>query len=237
MMPDAQTLLAAMEATWPPAAIHAIGPWQIRDGQGGGKRVSAATSAGLWSQGDLPHAEAAMRALDQPPLFLIRPGDEGLDAALAASGYALCDPVVLYASPVSALGPAPDPMTAFPHWPPLAIAEALWAEGGIGPARLAVMHRAPAPKAAFLGRSRDRACGAAFVSLHGPIAMLHALEVAPAQRRAGTARNILRRAAQWAEDQGATALGLAVTEANLPARALYASLGMQIVGRYHYRAK
>jgi len=30
---------------------------------------------------------------------------------------------------------------------------------------------------------------------------------------------------------------VAVTEANAPARALYASLGMKAVGQYHYRVK
>ena len=37
-------LYATLEATWPPAARRRVGPWTIRDGQGGGKRVSAATA-------------------------------------------------------------------------------------------------------------------------------------------------------------------------------------------------
>ena len=36
-------LEAALEATWPPARAWTVGPWRIRDGAGGGKRVSAAT--------------------------------------------------------------------------------------------------------------------------------------------------------------------------------------------------
>jgi GNAT superfamily N-acetyltransferase len=56
-------------------------------------------------------------------------------------------------------------------------------------------------------------------------------------RRAGIGGNLLRRAAVWAGENGAHALGLAVTKANAPARALYASLGMKAVGQYHYRGK
>ena len=65
--------------------------------------------------------------------------------------------------------------------------------------------------------------------------MLHAQEVAPAFRRQGSAQNILRAAAGWAQGQGADSLYLVVTVANAPARALYAGLGMVEGGRYHYR--
>ena len=68
-------------------------------------------------------------------------------------------------------------------------------------------------------------------------AVLHALEVAPAMRRQGVAHNILRAAGAWAQDHGAETLVLLVTEANAAARALYASLKMDVVGQYHYRMK
>ena len=44
MTPDAlfsDTLFAVMETTWPAASVQQVGPWLIREGQGGGKRVSA----------------------------------------------------------------------------------------------------------------------------------------------------------------------------------------------------
>ena len=44
-------------------------------------------------------------------------------------------------------------------------------------------------------------------------------------------------AQQWAAEQGADRLALAVTQANSGAIALYTSLGMQPVGEYHYRIK
>ena len=227
-------LFHAMEATWPPAAHHPLGPFLLRDGAGGGKRVSAASAEGPWTDADLTAAEAAMAE----PLFLIRPGDEALDAALAERGYQRIDPVVAYAAPAALLAAEPPAhMTTFPHWPPMEIARQLWADGHIGPARLAVMDRATGAKCAILSRASDRASGVAFVACDGPMAMLHALEVAPALRRQGSAHNILRAAAAWALDNGADTLALVVTEANADARRLYASLGMTIVGQYHYRQK
>ena len=236
MMPNA--FFAVMEATWPAASVQQVGPWLIRDGQGGGKRVSAATALPGWQPGDIALAESAMTTLNQPALFLIRGGEDVLDAALAAQGYRIVDPVVVYAGPVTVLAQtAPDHMTTFPHWPPMAIAADLWAEGGIGPARLSVMQRVAGPKTVILGRAGDRASGAAFVAIHQATAMLHALEVTPAQRRQGSAHNILRASAIWAQAHGAETLSLVVTTANETARRLYASFGMQVVGNYHYRQK
>ncbi|NEY92275.1 GNAT family N-acetyltransferase [Tabrizicola oligotrophica] len=234
MSVDPAILAEVMEATWPPAARQACGPFMLRDGRGGGKRVSAATVEGPWTAGDLVRAEAAMDA----PLFLIRAGDEVLDAALAERGYRSIDPVTAYAAPVDALaGDGPARMTTFPHWPPMQIARALWADAGIGPARLAVMERAEGAKAVILGRANDRASGVAFVACHGRHAMLHALEVIPALRRQGSAQNILRAAAIWAKGEGADTLSVVVTVANAPARALYAAMGMVEVGAYHYRQR
>ncbi|MCE6959961.1 GNAT family N-acetyltransferase [Cereibacter sphaeroides] len=231
-------LYATLEATWPPAAHRRIGPWTIRDGRGGGKRVSAATAEAEWTPEDLPGAEAAMAALGQPALFMLRSGEEALDAALEQRGHRIVDPVTAYAAPVTALAAEPPSgMAAFPHWPPLGIVRDLWAEGGIGPERVAVMERVAGPKCCLLGRQDDRPSGAAFVAIHGTNAMLHALEVTPSLRRLGSANNMLRRAACWAQDHGATRFSLVVTSANLPARALYASLGLQVVGQYHYRMK
>lgn len=230
MTPD--PFAAAMQVTWPPAASWMLGPWRLRDGAGGGKRVSAATAETEWTDDDIALAEAAMPTA----LFMIRPQDAGLDAALQKRGYDRVDPVVIYVAATAGFAPPPR-MATFPHWPPLQVAAEIWAEGHIGPNRLAVMDRAAGPKTAILARASDRAAGVAFVALHGTTAMLHALEVSPPYRRQGCARNILSAAALWARDHGAATLALAVTEANQGARALYASQGMLGVGQYHYRQK
>lgn len=231
-----QDFAAAMEATWPALAYDSLGPWRLRTGGGGGKRVSAASAEAPWQPQDIPQAEAAMRALGQEPLFVIWPQDGALDQALAARGYRVVDPVVGYHAPIAAFAP-PAPLAGFAHWPPLEIAREIWEAEGIGPGRQAVMARVEGPKAAVLGRLGDRPAGVGFVAVAGRTAMLHALEVRPDLRRQGVAGQILRAAALWAGAQGADRLALAVTEANSGARALYASLGMQPVGQYHYRAE
>lgn len=231
-------LRPVIEATWPAAATRAHGAWLIRDGQGGGKRVCAASPLPGWQATDLTQAEVAMAQLGQPSLFVLYPGDDELDAVLDQQGYGVIDPVVAYAAPVAQISEVPpEKMTTFPHWPPMAIATDLWAEAGIGSARIAVMERVIGPKTVILGRSRDRAAGVAFVAVHKSIAMLHGLEVTPSQRRQGSAHNILRAAALWAQQNGADTVSLVVTEANENARRLYASLGMSVVGQYHYRQK
>jgi GNAT superfamily N-acetyltransferase len=227
-------LAQVMEATWPPMRAWRAGPWMLRDGAGGGKRVSAATAEGEWTPDDVPMAEAAMQGMGQKPLFLIRTGDAALDSALAARGYAIVDPVVAYAAPVAAFA-KPAFMTTFPHWPPLSVAETIWAVCGTDPARIGVMHRATGAKCVILSRAADRPSGVAFVACHENIAMLHALEVLPTLRRQGSAQNILSAAAHWAAAEGADTLSVVVTVANDGARQLYKMMGMQVVGQYHYR--
>lgn len=232
-LPDAARLLAALDATWPARHVTDRDGWRLRDGAGGGKRVSAASA--LHDAADVPVAEAAQCALGQTPLFRLTPEDIALDAELAGLGYRVLDPTALYAAPIANLAQKPPPVRLFDIWPPLAIMRDIWAEGGIGPARLAVMDRAPRPRTGFVARIEDRVSGAAFVAIHDAIAMIHAIEIAPRARRKGVATTLLRGAAYWAETQGAECFALAVTEANAPARALYEGLGMQVAGRYHYR--
>ena len=231
-------LFAVSEATWPAAALHQAGAFTVREGRGGGQRVSAATAEAGWTEADIDTAVAKQEALGQRPLFMIRDGEETLDAALEARGYRIKDPVNIYEAAVATLAaePAP-PMAGFAIWPPLAIMRDIWAEGGIGPERVAVMERAADPKTAILGRVNDRASGAAFIAGYGDTAMLHALHIVPDQRRQGSAVKMMRKAAHWAQDQGMTRFSVLVTAANQPANVLYASLGMRIVGHYHYRSE
>lgn len=238
-LPSLAEALAAVDATWPAERVWSLGPWSLRSTHGAGRRIaSISLERPEYTPDDILAAEASHRAAGHAPLFMIRPGDSALDADLDARGYRKIDPVVIMAAPVSAFSGA-DRLRAFPHWPPLALMRQIWAEGGIATGKLAVMDRAAQPKAAILGRAKggvDRASGAAFVSMAGEMAMLHALEVLPEMRRQGSAHNIMRAAAQWSQDQGARWLSLVVLADNAPALALYTSLSMQPVGSYHYRS-
>lgn len=236
MTDDLTTLFEALDATWPAAASVDAGPWVLREGRGGGKRVSAATARGDWREDDLSAAEKSMTLMGQTPLFMIRPGEDALDAALSARGYALIDPVQLWVAPIDRLTDLKLPrVTAFAIWEPLAIMRELWAAGGIGTARQRIMERAALPKTGLLGRVSDKPAGAGFCAVHGQTAMVHALEIAPDHRQKGLGGWMMRCAALWAADQGAARIAVAATEANIGANALYATLKMEVAGHYHYR--
>jgi L-amino acid N-acyltransferase YncA len=232
-----ETFHAVIEATWPAAETMPQGPWTIRNGQGGGKRVSAATARQPVTAADLPLAEAEMRALGQTPLFLIRNGDLGLDAMLEGYGYDVVDPVNMYAGPIDSIAVPPPHATSFAIWEPLAIQLEIWAEGGIGPARIDVMRRASFPKTSILVRDGQRPAATAFCAMHDGVAMIHALEVRASCRRRGMGRHAVQQAAIWARANGATRMTALCTQANQGSNALFASLGLTPVGQYHYRIK
>jgi len=231
--PDLPRLYEAIDQTWPAARRWTQQGWTLRDGQGGGKRVSAASLAA--PDADIAVAEAEMRAMGQTPLFMLRDGDDALDQALADRGYSVVDPVNLYVLPVDQLTDVPiPPVTAFEIWEPLAIMLDVWAQGGIGPDRIKVMHRA-AQKTAILSRWNEKPGGVAFAAIHDGICMVHAVEVLEHQRGMGVGKWMMRRAALWAQAHGATHIAVLCTKANEPANRLYEGLGFAHVGGYHYR--
>lgn len=235
-LPDAPALHAVIEATWPAFANRPLGPWTLRDGRGGGKRTSAATAHGPACSADLAPAEEAMRAMGARPRFMIRAGDTALDALLDDAGYGIVDPVNMYAGEIKDLRlEAPAPTASFHIWPPLAIQREIWAAGGIGPARVAVMERAEGARTALLGRYAGRAAATGFAAIANEVTMVHALEVLARHRRRGVARTLMAEAAHWAQREGAAYLAVICTAQNVGANALYSALGMARIGHYHYR--
>jgi len=65
--------------------------------------------------------------------------------------------------------------------------------------------------------------------------MIHAVEVVENCRRLGIGEMVTRQAARWAAEHGATHLSTLCTKANIGANALYSSIGLSVVGQYHYR--
>ena len=113
----------------------------------------------------------------------------------------------------------------------------IWAAGGIGPARLAIMARAPEPRGYLLGRLGDRPAGApsSRATAASPCCTPSRSPPSPAAR--ASARAMTAAAAGWGPIAGATTLALAVTRANSAALALYRRLGTgRGGGSYHYRA-
>lgn len=236
-LPSVHEIYQMLDVTWPALRMKPAGPWTIREGAGGGKRVSAAT-LGDQKDLDIAQAEKAMCDLGQASLFMIQDGQSALDETLAGQGYKIIDPVTLYSINVSHLTTRPLPNAlSYAVWDPLQVMVEVWAEGGIGPGRIDVMHRVQTPKTGILTRKEDTAGGVGFVAMSGDHAMIHAIEVREDQRGAGLGKLTMQHAGHWAQAQGAKTLNLAVTTANVAGNALYKSLGMTSVGTYHYRIK
>ena len=236
-LPNTEMLYRAIDATWPALSVRRHEGWDIRDGAGAGKRVSAATLA-LDSWADIALAEQAMQALGQEMLFMIREGETKLDMELEARGYKVVDPVTLYVCKNTRLVPKFLPAAqSYAIWEPLQVMREIWSAGGINAERIALMHRVQGPKTGLLARSADTPAGTAFLALEGDIAMIHAVEVLHSFRRTGVARKLMAQAAKWAQDNGATYMSLMTTTKNVAANKMYQSMGMKPVGHYHYRTK
>ncbi|QHQ37481.1 GNAT family N-acetyltransferase [Algicella marina] len=213
--------------------MREAGGWMLRRGAGGGQRVSAASQVA--EDAEIGFAEAEMAAMGQKPLFMIRPDDGELDAALDRRGYAVKDPVAVLASTPDALEPARAGRSVVVSDGILAVQAEIWAQGGIGPERLAVMGRAACPTRTLLGRDGDVPAATAFMGIHEGIAMLHGLEVLPAHRGKGLGKLMMAGAARVAQEAGAREIAVLVVRDNVGASALYNSLGMGERTGYHYR--
>ena len=231
--PGADRIMAAIRATWPPSSLERIGPFDLPAETRGTRR---ATSARL-RQGAAPTEAdvAAVEAARPGTVFGTLDGTEdALADLLAARGYAAGGLSDLRAGPIPPLlGPQP-PVSGFPHWPPLAICDALWDAHGNDATRRAPMHRAAAPRAAVLLRHADRAAGALFVAVQDRLAVLHLVLTLPRARRQGVGRIGIGHAAAWAAGHGATHVVLPVEASNAPAAALYERAGLARAGGYRY---
>ena len=231
-------LANAFEATWPAAEYARAGGFLVGRGLGAGGRVSSARVDGDWVGDDIDRAAQIHAGWGQVPMFRALDQDQDLIAALEQRGYRRETPTaILDIAAADLTDCAIPPVTTFCVWPPMAIQRDIWAAGNITRARQAVMDRVPAPKTAILGRVEDRAAAAAFVAIQGPVAMLHGIEVLDRWRRRGLARWVVRQAAFWAQEQGASRLGLAVSRANTGARALYDAMGFREAAGYGYYAR
>ncbi|MEJ6393369.1 GNAT family N-acetyltransferase [Gymnodinialimonas sp. 2305UL16-5] len=232
-------LIPVIDATWPATETHEIGGFAVKRPDPGGNRVSATRLRDPLGEGfkmsDLDQAETMMRQQDRAPLFMVTDTQTALNDALEARGYNARDhtnALVIRSADIAAV---PPPVTAFDIWPPLAIQTEIWEAGGVDLARRTIMDRALCPKTSIFGRINDQPAGSAYLGIHNDIAMLHALEVVAPCRRMGLAAHMMRKAADWAVQSGATWLCVLVTQQNKGAQRLYSSLGMKPVGTYHYR--
>ena len=153
MMPDLSDLYEVVDHTWPAHRKISCGSWILRQGCGGGKRVSAATLQSRIDIPDISVAEKGMLELGQDPLFMIRCGDKKLDQILDDGAYKFVDAVNIYCTSCkSILRSTPPRLSAFYIWEPLEIQKDIWSHGGIDRNRIAVMERANCIKTSLLMR-------------------------------------------------------------------------------------
>ena len=232
--PTSHELFKAVDATWSAKNFIDHDGWIIREGAGGGQRVSAATLEAPLNSANILSAEQKMESIGQNSLFMVRDSDADLDIVLEQANYGIVDPVVVLASPVNELlnHKYTNHQTSLSQTPNQSAKE-IWASGGIGADRLAIMERVVEPKAII--QSGDM--GVAFSASHKGIAMVHAVEVSKDHRRKGVANALMYKAALWAQDQNCDWLAVLTVRENIPARTLYETLGMTEAAAYHYRLK
>lgn len=237
--PGFGAVAAAIEATWPPAESVPLGDWTIRRSRHGGRRngsVKPQGSPGMALDEALKAVVGHYMFWEEPAYVQLPAAMTGLDADLAARGWTKeGDSHVLAADAEALAEHGVGGRMLVRVRAPLAAIEELWDAGGIGPARRAVMARAPQPREILMVRETDRVAGAAFIGLHGTIAVPHAIAVAPLYRRRGLGRALMIGAARWAREAGAKTIALSVDVTNEAALGLYESAGFVPVGRYHYR--
>lgn len=239
MTPSPNDLFKALEETWPPALVTQKGKYRVFSGEGGGKRVSATRVFEDLQEDETAEFEELLKNDADSQLFQLTPDQVIADKILQDRGYQIVDPTVLMSSSINDLHlPDVPPVTTFLGWPELQVQREVWAEGGIGSPRIAVMHRVHGPKITVLGRINDRVMGTCFAAISDGIAMVHALEIRDAARRQRLGTYMMAAASHWAaESHGAAYLAIATTEANAAAQALYEKIGMHKTCRYHYRVR
>jgi GNAT superfamily N-acetyltransferase len=242
--PDLEAIERASIRFWQPHEQRMIGGWIWRYSNGGSQRANSVATLdepGMELDQAIAVAERLYRERGAPAWFQVtevsRPAD--LDRILESRGYAVSDPCVTLARPLGReeAAPAPD----------IAIDSNLtdgWFEtyaSVITPDRRAqaraILERVPLPRAFCMLRRNGIPVATALCVVSGPIARIKCVATLAAARRTGAAEAVMQTAMSWAASAGARRMALGVTEANAPARALYAKLGFTLAGRYHIRAR
>jgi len=198
--------------------------------------VSAATAIGKPDISDIQFAENTLVEWNQDKLFMIKAGETGLDVALKKRGYYIVDPTNIWSisSKVLTMQQIP-PVTAFSIFPPLAIQRELWIANGINASRIEIMDRVKTPKTTIFGRINAKPAASAFVAVANKMAMVHALIVDHKCQRQGMGKFVMQKVGDWADQLGSKSVVVLCTKKNQSANNFYKSLGMGVIGEYHYR--
>jgi GNAT superfamily N-acetyltransferase len=223
-----------------------FGQWLLRFGAGLSRRANSANPLRPECAGSalaITAAEALYRAHGLPTIFRVPSiAAPALDRELAARGYASeGESCVLYGA-IDALrlgDRAAGPAVRLRPTPTAEWLGAMAALQGHTRAHRAIYRRivgAIAIPARFALLTLDGMPAAlAYGAIHDGLLCYESVITDPGRRRQGCARRVIASLASWAQGSGATGACLQVEAGNAPARALYQSLGLAELYRYHYR--
>ena len=239
---------------WRAPEVRWLGRWLLRAGQGWTGRANSALPLG---DPGLPLDEALAETVrwyagrGLPARMAVPlPAREALDAALAGRGWTAYNPTLVLTADVEVTLrrlAAPRALGALPErtdLPPVAIdpepsddwlAAYHYRGGGeLPPVARSILLGSDRPGFAAV-RDGGSVVAIARASVDRGWVGVTAVEVAPAHRRRGLARHVMRGVLRWGAEQGARSTYLQVAEENSPALALYDRLGFAPHHRYHYR--
>lgn len=225
---------------WPAYEIRESHGWLLRHAAGVTRRANSVFPAGEPDDRDaaIAAAEEFYRSRGLPVIFSMDDAaPAGLDAELAARGYAAVDPTIVMSRPLDGSWDPPAYAVELDGAPSTGWAERWWeVEPRGGPEELAVAERilrgVPSTYAAIGGGVPDAVGRLTVTDGWGGI---YCMAVRADARRRGLGRAILLALLDAARAGGAHHAYLTVVAANAPARALYAGTGFAEVGGYHYR--
>ena len=230
------SIFETIDLTWPAKEFLELPEWKLRKSIKGGKRVSAVTAIGKSGIPAIQFVENTLEEWFQDKLFMIKAGENSLDEALKERGYCIVDPTNIWSISAEALSMQQiPPVTAFSIFPPLAIQREIWTANGIDSSRIEIMDRVKTPKTTIFGRINAKPAASAFVAVSNKIAMVHALVVDHKYQRQSMGKFVMRKVGAWAHQQGAESVVVLCTKQNQSANNFYKTLGMQVIGEYHYR--
>lgn len=242
-----QEIERAAARGWPALETADIDGWLARASSGGSVRansVSALDYTGRDLDASIAEVIAFYRSRGARPRFTIngvsRP--DGLDAGLAARGWARAGDHLTIAKDVTAIGDdegrAPRGLSVVRHEQETAEWFAVYLEGLTGDRRAIaprLVEAVPAPRCFFSAVREGRVIASGLSVLDGGVASVQCMATLPEARRTGAARAVLQSIEGYAREGGARRLYLQADAENVAAIMLYESVGFAIAGRYHTR--
>jgi N-acetylglutamate synthase len=225
---------------WPALREVLLDGWLLRFSEGLTRRANSVNPLRPVDRADLRVCELIYRRLALPTIFRVPSLVPSVDEALGEAGYTReGESCVLY-GPIKNMKAAHDPDVlvlshATPEW--FAAMAALQNHTGDQAEiyrRIVAQIAIPAAFAALSATGEITAL--AYGAIHNGLLCYDSVITDRRWRRQGHGRRIITALAAWAKGNGAEGACLEVEAGNIPARALYDSIGLnRELYRYHYR--